>query len=439
MKQSILIAIVIFAVGAVPAILRHQQLTKLGQEYGDLVMEAGELGLSVETSTGSSVPHLKKPRRGDMEQQARRTVAEVIAFAREMEALEKSGLKPDAEFQKRALAMMAELMDLDAARLKQVIAELRENREISADTRSSIIAFSIMMLTGDHPEAAVMLFTESSDLLDKSSMGDHVISSALKRWAEFNPVAALEWIRNNQEKYPGIASDDAKCGVIAGAALNDPKLAFKLVSELEVENPETAIYAVLMSGHDNPEQRSAVLAALREHLDGIEDDALKEEQRNKALEIFARTSDQEGFDSLTKWISDTEFTAAEKAGFTGGLTYFTTQQDTGRWVEWMSENLPAENMQGPVGDLVGEWTQQDYLAAGKWLSSTPDGAAKQVAVKAYAEAVAGYEPQVAVQWAMTLPAGAERDSTLLSIYQNWPASDPGGAAAFAREHGFGVP
>jgi hypothetical protein len=36
---------------------------------------------------------------------------------------------------------------------------------------------------------------------------------------------------------------------------------------------------------------------------------------------------------------------------------------------------------------------------------------------------------------MTLPPGPGRDSTLRTVYQNWPASDPEGAAAFAREHG----
>jgi ferric-dicitrate binding protein FerR (iron transport regulator) len=56
-------------------------------------------------------------------------------------------------------------------------------------------------------------------------------------------------------------------------------------------------------------------------------------------------------------------------------------------------------------------------------------------VQAYATAVAEYEPKVAAQWAMTLPEGPAREATLQAVYQNWPASDPDGAAAFAREHG----
>lgn len=51
------------------------------------------------------------------------------------------------------------------------------------------------------------------------------------------------------------------------------------------------------------------------------------------------------------------------------------------------------------------------------------------------EAVAEYEPQVAAQWALTLPAGEARQRTLLRIYQNWPKADAAAAAAFAKEQG----
>ena len=85
--------------------------------------------------------------------------------------------------------------------------------------------------------------------------------------------------------------------------------------------------------------------------------------------------------------------------------------------------------------LIGQWTQQDYLAAGKWLKATPTGPAKDAAVSTYATTVAEYEPQTAVQWAMTLPAGEARHTTLQGIYENWPARDRAGAETFAKVHG----
>ena len=85
--------------------------------------------------------------------------------------------------------------------------------------------------------------------------------------------------------------------------------------------------------------------------------------------------------------------------------------------------------------LIGQWTQQDYQAAGKWRAASPEGPAKNASVSAYAMIVAEYEPQTAVQWALTLPEGQERQATFESIYQNWPKNDAAAAAAFAREHG----
>ena len=80
-------------------------------------------------------------------------------------------------------------------------------------------------------------------------------------------------------------------------------------------------------------------------------------------------------------------------------------------------------------------THQDYLAAGKWLTAAPAGEAKNAAVSTYAETVAEYEPQTAVQWALTLPIGEARKSTLQSIYQNWPKKDAAAAATFAQQYG----
>lgn len=200
------------------------------------------------------------------------------------------------------------------------------------------------------------------------------------------------------------------------------------------DHPEAAA-ALFVESPNAPGHRAAVLAALRGYLATLPDAAERNEIRGRAFGVFASTAGTAGFDNLTGWLAESKFTPEEKTQFASGLTYFTIRENTGRWVEWMSGNLAAESLPDPVRAIVGEWTRQDYMAAGKWLGATPDGPAKQVAVVAYVEAVAEYEPQVAVQWAMTLPPGTGREEALKSIYQNWPMTDPEGAAEFARAHG----
>jgi len=157
----------------------------------------------------------------------------------------------------------------------------------------------------------------------------------------------------------------------------------------------------------------------------------------EALEALAATAGRDGFDSWAQWISEARLSPAEKAQFARGLAYPGTKQETGRWIEWIAGNLVENCPDNQVRELVGDWTQQDFQAAGSWLAANPlpDGPAKTAAISGYAVAVARHDPQTAAQWAMTLTPGPDRDSTLSTIYQNWPPGDPDGASGFAREHG----
>jgi hypothetical protein len=152
---------------------------------------------------------------------------------------------------------------------------------------------------------------------------------------------------------------------------------------------------------------------------------------------LAASAGRDGFDSLADWISESQLNPEEKAHFARSLAYPITKQETGRWVAWIAGNLADSSSPDKVRELVGDWTQQDYQAAGTWLAANPlpDGPAKTAAVASYAVAVARHEPRIAAQWAMTLTPGPDRDSALSAIYQNWPPDDPDGAAEFAREQG----
>ncbi|MEO5713986.1 MAG: hypothetical protein ABIT37_10915 [Luteolibacter sp.] len=434
MKISIALSVIILAIGLATGFMHQQQLTVLRQDRGQLAAQAEKLGLRVESPNQSGQPKITKRQREDRDNQTRSVSSQVTAFARAMEEHEKNGGDSDAEFQKQGMELMERLMDLDPAQLKFVIANLRADQGLSEDTRRNMIGFSIMMLAEEHPAAALSLFTASSDLMDDSDMGQQVIISSLGKLAKEDPRAALAWIQENSKNHPELADDDAKCSVLAGAAQSDPKLAFKLMTELGLKETPGAIQSITEAGK-TPQERAAILSAFRDHLASISDPTERDAQREEALGGLARTITGESFDSVTKWVSSQNLSPEESDQFAGGISFDTTKAETGKWIEWMTKTLPPDKLGEHVGDLVGQWTQQDYLSAGKWLTAEPEGPAKTAAVKSYAETVAEYEPQVAVQWAMTMPAGQEREDTLKSIYENWPNKDAAAKAAFAAEHG----
>ncbi|RYD20067.1 MAG: hypothetical protein EOP88_16540 [Verrucomicrobiaceae bacterium] len=434
-RLSLVSTCIILAIGGAAGLMLRGRVSDVRREHGELAARAVSLGLREASATDpDGTPVTKRARDGADAARASAASTALIAFTREMEQWQKNGSKADDAFEKRSMEMMAKLMELDSVQLKQVVANLRDDPSLTDESRRSMIGFSILMLGEDHPAAALGLYVECADILNDGVLGPHVITSTLSRWAKEDPRAALAWMRANGEAHPEVADDGAKTSIISGVAEIDPKEAFKLLQELQPEDPASAIQALVETGK-SPEARTAILDALRTHAATLGDDMDREDIVGEALEDMARNLTGETFDSVTKWVGSAKLNPEETVRFAGGLSYFNTKEDTGRWIDWMAKNLPTDEIPENVDNLIGQWTQQDYLAAGKWLAASTDGPAKNAAVSTYAETVAEYEPQTAVQWAMTLPEGKDRRNTLEAIYHNWPKSDAAAGEAFAKQHG----
>lgn len=437
MKISIAASIVILLVAALFGVPNQQRLVMVRASHAKLVAEAATLGIFLDSSNAADPVRITKRGRADREADARLAAAEFIAFAKEMEAIEKKGGPPDEAMQKRTMEMMDRMMSLDSAQLKILIAELRANKELKDETREGLISFAIMTLSNDHPQAALALLTESADLFKENGMGKHVVSSSLTKWANDDPLAALEWVRKNSGKFPDLITDDAKRGLISGAAVSDPKLAFKLIGELGIKETSSPVSEIIDAAK-TAEDRTAVLGALREHLATIANEDTRQSAANNAVAALARSVVKEGFESGTKWIAAANLSPAELESFASALSYSDKKGETGQWIEWIGKNLPSEKSDDPIRNIVRNWTRDDFQAAGEWLTRAPEGPTKNTSVRSYAETVSKYEPETAGQWAMTLPPGKDRDQTLKRIYHNWPKGDDAAkqaAAAFAKEHG----
>lgn len=415
MKASLALAFLILAAAALFGWKQQGQLAAAREARLQVMAEARALGLAPDALLADgSAPLPSKLGRLDGADKAAAASAftkELIAFAVEMKEVEKKGGSPDEAVQTRAMEMMGRLLDLDASQIKQVIAELKASTEIDDKTRAEIISFSVMMMASDHPEAALAIFTESSDLQEINGMGDHIITSALRKWAEKDPLAALEWIRKNAEKHADLVNDDTKAAVIAGAAKQDPKLALRLLDELELKSTNQVTTHLAMSAR-TPEERDALLAALREGGDKNRD------LLHAVLGSMAHQVTSENFNESQEWIANARLSETEMAEFARNISPWQTNDDTGKWIDWMADKLPPEQLDEKRDQIVREWTRQDFKAAGDWINGSPEGPAKVAAVKSFARTVAPYEPETAVQWANTLPAGEEREKLLREIKAN---------------------
>ncbi len=434
MKISIAASILILLVAALFGVPNHQRLATIRESHAKLVADAAQLGVSIDSDHPDDPVRITKRGREDKEADARAAATEFIAFAREMEAMQKKGGPPDEAMQKRIMEIMDRMMSLDSAQLKILIAEVRAAKDLKDEMRQGLIGFSIMTLSNDHPQAALALFTESSDLFTENGMGNHVISSSLAKWAKDDPLAAVEWVKKNSAKFPDLITDDAKRGLISGTAAQDPRLAFKLIGELGIKETSQSINGIILAAK-TPEARTATLTALREHLATITDEKARTELSENAVRRFAQSMAEAGFEASTRWISESNFTPTELDSLASGLSGSVKSGETGKWIEWIGEKLPPDKADDSIRNLVNNWTRNDYQAAGTWLAAAPDGPTKNTAIRSYAGMVAEYEPETAAQWALTLPPGKDREQTLKTIYRNWPEDDTAAKEAFKQKHG----
>jgi hypothetical protein len=434
MKISIAASILILLVAALFGVPGHHRLVTVRESHAKLVASAAQLGVSVDPAHPDDPVRVTKRERENKEADARAAAAEFIAFGREMEAMEKKGGPPDEAQQKRIMEFMDRMMSLDSAQLKILIAEVRVTKDLKDEMRQGLIGFSIMTLANDHPQAALALLTESSDLFKSDGMGSHVISSSLAKWSKDDPMAALEWVRANSAKFPDLITDEAKSGLISGTATQDPKLAFKLIGELGLKDASQAINSIAQAAK-TPAERTATLAALREYAATLPDEEARAGAVEPAMREFARNIAKEGFESATQWIASASFTPIELEKFASGLSDSAKTGENGQWIEWVGKTLPPDKADDKISSMVYNWTQNDYQAAGQWLSSAADGPTKNTAIRTYAECVSGYEPATAAQWALTLPPGKDRDYTLKIILDGWPKDDTTAKDAFKQEHG----
>lgn len=401
----------------------HQRLASLRATHGKLIAQAAARGISVDSAQARASKRPREDRAAD----ARLAAAGFIAYAKEMESVKWTPGFPDDVTELRMADQMDRMTALDGNQLKIVIDELVAAKDIADSTRANLIAFSVRRLAIDHPQAALRILAGLSASFHRTT------SAVLVEWARKDPAAALGWFRANSVTFPADLTDFVKPELIYQAA--DPKTAFQLLGEFGMD-PKDFIPGIARKAV-TPEERTAVLVTLREWLGTTEDRKVIEEVSGEAIRILAmgESNDPEGFDSSTRWIAGANFSRTELESITRGLEKTLKLDESGKWIEWLGQTLPADTARERIFHLVKHWSERNFKAAGAWLASTPDSPAKHAATCAYAETICSKDPAMAIQWALSVPEGEDRDRTLNELYNAWPKDDPAGAAAFANEHG----
>lgn len=421
-RASWILAAMILAAGIGYDFMRQTQTAEQMERVEKLEARAKSLGISLDH--GRSRPKGRASASGQkIESDPQEIKARLISMIMAEEDEEK------------ILDLMSGLLAMGPDSIGGLIGDLRNETDLSEKQKREALSMILFAMAAKHPQEAAAQAFELREFLKEEFMGEHVLQLSLAAWAANEPEAALDWFRNQLHSDAKAFDDEIKSALLGGIASSDPAQAFLELQHLKLEHQADAISNIMSSAMGNPQIRDHAVTALRSAVASSDDEDQREELLDNGWMAVGESLQSEGYTKATAWMESMNLTKEEMASLAGGLGYYETAAETGQWISWIEANLKPEDADSPVRELMGEWTEQDYLAAGNWLVTAPEGQAKQAAVVSYVEAVSTYEPQVAEQWALTLPAGEQRDEALGVIHENWPDTDPDGAKAFAARHG----
>jgi hypothetical protein len=424
MKASIALSALILAVAAGVGWYNNQRFVAVRENQTKLVATAAKLGIvldpSPSTDSKRATKHGRESGHENRNINAEATATDLIAMAKEIEVLKKQGDLTDAAAYGRVQEGLDRLMLLDSSQFKILIASIHTTTNLSDEARHDMIRSCLDRMTYEHPQTVLAIYTDCADLMGDKSDADSFAYHAVRSLATRDLTAASEWTRKNEKKFPDDCIADLEVGTLEKGAGSNPKLALKLMAEWNIQY-RTRVIDSIAEASATPAARTANLAAIRDYLATLPDDKTRNEATMSAISGFTRSLETEGYATATQWIANEKFSPTELEKIAVGLHEFRKSDGAGAWIDWMGANLPTEASFSHIDKLVRKWTEDDYQAAGKWLTTTPASPTKNTAIRSYAETVSAYDPATATQWAMTLPPGRDRDATLKHIQEHSPA------------------
>ena len=322
-----------------------------------------------------------------------------------------------------------------------ILEEFAAGRGINGFPGPLLIATGMIKLAAEFPLAAIHFF----EVLEKRSFGAailkeigvQVIGDSVIAMAKDDPRKAIAWLKENGARFENHITPNTKHAMLFNIARQDPALAFGLIPELGGGDEGFEVAAIVRAAGTDDERRS-MLSSLREYLGTQTDGRGREEALRKGFDGFVDRLADEGVAGMDRWLASVKLSSDEMGALVDGVGRRANYRPDGEWVGWLAKTATPGTHDEELHTAFTRWAETDYRAAGDWLSNVPPGNAREVAVRAYAEAAAKYDPEAAAQWAESLPAGERRQGTLRKVHQDWRLEEPGdpaAKAAFAKRNG----
>ncbi|MFT4177127.1 MAG: hypothetical protein QM627_10790 [Luteolibacter sp.] len=429
MKIPLLTAALILAIGLLWGWRGSHHLSRLRETEKSVIREAAALGLSTNPDQPRApTKHSRRERERDSEN-IRQIYDQILSQRKRAKERVDAATKPtDAEIDEET-ALHERLHSLSGPDTLELISLIRKNADLSIEDSNSFEFEMMTLLASKAPELALNDILAQTEKNGGTFLHFNLIQVALSHHANDNPVEAVAWLKKHAEKFPYLINDQAKHSLLGSIAQKDPFLALSFLSEISPSDAGSTL-SVIVQYAKTPEQQLMML----EHLRTMEKSGDSNNQIRSSKDALYSQVAESGFDAAQSWMKSANLTPDETQNLAAFLHYRQTQQDTGKWLDWVEKSKPVDSsyLSNIAKRLVTDWTENDYLAAGQWLVEAKDGPLKEAAVDSYIRTIAPYDPETATQWAETLPE-KKRKPAYEAIHRK--IKDPAAAAAYAETHG----
>ncbi len=435
MKLSIILTIFILVAAAGLGWRNSERLEGVRSRHKLATAAAAQVGVSIDVEDEKHPIRVDRRNRLDRNAVAKQLAAEIISIFKKYPKFDFEKIEPADRT--KFMELWERMSSLNAAQVGIFIAAMQAATDLDEQARSSFVHWAIINLSERDPQAALELFQALPEAMKTNQMSLDTNRNIFENWAKINPEQTMRWMKANEEKFPELVHDASKKSLLRGMASTDPKKAFQAISELGVKNVEDVVTNIIHQAKTE-EQRTQIFAALREYLGKVPDEKARKELMESTMRSLGSGIAGQGFEAGTRWITAVKPTPEEIDGLIENVTYNIKRGEQPKWIEWIGKQLPPEKADMQIHNIVNYWTRNNYQAVGTWLSAAPTGPTKNTAIRSYAETISEVDPETAAQWAMTLPAGKEREQTMRNIHDNWPSKTPedeAAAKAFAEQHG----
>jgi hypothetical protein len=274
------------------------------------------------------------------------------------------------------------------ARLKEIHRMLAAAQPIDAgELRNDEVIDLLRRLAEYDPAAAIEFTAQHPELHGKADLVDELFGG----WLEQNEEYARDWLR-------GIPAGNLRVQVVP-----------VLVAHLASEKPEEALaLAGELPGYDG------ALDPLRPFGKWDHGDEIEGRVRERAYaEIFG------------EWAGSDPVAAAARATALEDplLRNLAMQEVASKWflqnssaaVEWMKQLPAGTERNSALQGLMPEWTAQDPPAAASFLTALADGPERNEWLRLLGENWSSSDPQTVLAWAAKLPGEADRNLIVQSV------------------------